>query len=86
MRGRGQLVDCRAALVPACHRRIDGLLPTQSISGHTFRDRLHLIRSDALELRRFAAGDVKAAMASTERARQGWGTVEMDLMVRSDGL
>ena len=65
VRGRGQLFDCRAALVPACHRRIDGLLPTQSVSGHTFRDRLHLVRSDALELRRFAAGDVKAAMAST---------------------
>src|SRR5262249_16205851 len=28
------------------------LLPTQSVSGHAFRDRLHLVRSDALELRR----------------------------------
>src|SRR5262249_14136586 len=28
------------------------LLPTQSVSGHAIRDRLHLVRSDALELRR----------------------------------
>src|SRR6516162_9368581 len=28
------------------------LLPTQSVSGHALRDRLHLVRSEALELRR----------------------------------
>src|SRR5262249_53884385 len=28
------------------------LLRTQSVSGHAIRDRLHLVRSDALELRR----------------------------------
>src|SRR5262249_59445313 len=28
------------------------LLPTQSVSRHAIRDRLHLVRSDALELRR----------------------------------
>jgi|SRR5215471_7043063 len=28
------------------------LLSTQSVSGHAFRDRLHLVRSEALELRR----------------------------------
>ena len=28
------------------------LLPTQSVSGHAIRDRLHLVRSEALELRR----------------------------------
>jgi hypothetical protein len=27
-------------------------LPTQSVSGHAIRDRLHLVRSEALELRR----------------------------------
>ncbi len=26
--------------------------PTQSVSGHAIRDRLHLVRSEALELRR----------------------------------
>jgi hypothetical protein len=30
-------------------------LPTQSVSGHAFRDRLHLVRSEALELRRVLA-------------------------------
>jgi len=31
-----------------------GLTPPQSIFGHAIRDRLHLVRSDALELRQFA--------------------------------
>ena len=34
------------------------LLPTQSVSGHAIRDRLHLVRSEALERSGFAAGDV----------------------------
>jgi len=30
------------------------LVPPQSIFGHAIRDRLHLVRSEALELRRLA--------------------------------
>src|SRR5215831_9581630 len=37
------------------------LVPTQSVSGHAIRDRLHLVRSDALELRRVSRTGARGA-------------------------
>src|SRR5262252_4093599 len=40
------------------------LVPPQSISGHAIRDRLHLVRSEALELRRVRRQKLSCVVAS----------------------
>src|SRR5262249_30982111 len=42
------------------------LVPPQSISGHAIRDRLHLVRSDALELRLVSRTRARGATRGAE--------------------
>src|SRR5262245_4723333 len=71
------------------------LVPPQSISGHAIRDRLHLVRSEALELRRVRRQKLSCVVAScfiaqgatqTLLARnvgQGGGGAKLDQSVRA---
>jgi len=47
------------------------LLPTQSVSGHAIRDRLHLVRSEALELRQVSRTGAPGARLEQQNATTG---------------